>query len=76
MNIQTLIFGILACLVLFLAMIVIIVAFVGILRISIIATFDFDFVEWFKNRKKGKGEMMKDFYEKLFKTKGRNNQSS
>ena len=52
MNFQTLIFGILACLVLFLAMIVIIVVFVGILRISIIATFDFDFVAWFKNRKR------------------------
>lgn len=54
MNLQTLIFGILACLVLFLAMIVIIVVFIGILRISIIATFEFDFVKWFKVRKKGK----------------------
>lgn len=54
MNFQTLIFGILACLVLFLAMIVIIVVFIGVLRIAIITTFEFDFVEWFKNRKKEK----------------------
>lgn len=54
MNFQTLIFRILACLVLFLAMIVVIVVFVGILRIAIITTFEFDFVEWFKNREKEK----------------------
>lgn len=54
MNFQTLIFGILACLVLFLAMIIVIVGFIGLLRISIIATFEFDFVMWFKNRKKEK----------------------
>ena len=52
MNFQTLIFRILACQVLFLAMIVIIVVFIGILRIAIITTFEFDFVEWFKNRKR------------------------
>ena len=52
MNFQTLIFGILACMVLFLTMIVAIVVFMGKLRISIIATFEFDFVEWFKNRKR------------------------
>ena len=51
MNFQTLIFRILACLVLFLAMIVIIVVFIGILRIAIITTFEFDFVEWFKKKK-------------------------
>ena len=51
MNFQTLIFRILACLVLFLAMIVIIVVFIGILRIAIITTFEFDFVEWFKMKK-------------------------
>lgn len=54
MNFQTLIFGILACLVLFLAMLIVIVVFVGILRILIISTFEFDFVKWFKNREKEK----------------------
>ena len=52
MNFQTLIFGILACLVLFLAMLIVIVVFVGILRILIISTFEFDFVKWFKIEKR------------------------
>ena len=51
MNFQTLIFSILACLVLFLAMLVIIVVFVGILRIAIISVFEYDFVQAYKNRK-------------------------
>lgn len=50
MNFQTIIFGILACLVLFLAMLVVIVVFVGILRIAIISVFDFDFIKAFKKK--------------------------
>ena len=50
MNLQTTIFGILACLVLFLAMLVVIVVFVGILRIAIISVFDFDFIKMFKKK--------------------------
>ena len=51
MNLQTTLFMVLSCLILFLAMLVVIVVFVGILRIAIISVFDFDFVESYKNRK-------------------------
>lgn len=51
MNIQTLVFGILACTVLFLSFLIIIVVFVGILRVMVISVFEVDFVKAYKNRK-------------------------
>lgn len=55
MNFQTLIFSILSCLVLFLAFIIILVVFCGVLRIAIISVFEYDFVKAYKNRKTLKG---------------------
>ena len=51
MNFQTLIFSILSCLVLFLAFLIILVVFCGVLRIAIISVFEYDFVQAYKNRK-------------------------
>ena len=60
MNIQTLIYSLLAFTVLILAMLVVIVVFVGILRIAIISVFDFDFIVWFKTKpKRNKNETKK-----------------
>lgn len=55
MNFQTLIFSILSCLVLFLAFLIILVVFCGVLRIAIISVFEYDFVQAYKNRKALKG---------------------
>lgn len=66
MNFQTLIFSILACLVLFLAFIIILVVFCGVLRIAIISVFEYDFVQAYKNRKALKGiKPFKEPYEDL-----------
>lgn len=51
LNIQTIIFGILACLILLLSFFIVIVVFVGILRIAIISVFEFDPLIWWKKRK-------------------------
>lgn len=51
MNIQTLIIGILACILLFLTFLIVDVIFVGILRIVIISVFEFDFVKAYKEMK-------------------------
>ena len=56
MNLQTTLFMILSCLILFLAMLVVVVVFVGILRIAIISVFDFDFIKVFKK----KGDIYED----------------
>lgn len=55
MNFQTLIFSLLSCLVLFLAFLIILVVFCGVLRIAIISVFEFDFVKAYKSRKALKG---------------------
>ena len=69
MNFQTLIFSILACLVLFLAFIIILVVFCGVLRIAIISVFEYDFVQAYKKRKALKGikppNIVKEQYEDL-----------
>ena len=51
MNFQTLIFSLLSCLVLFLAFLIILVVFCGVLRIAIISVFEYDFVQAYKSRK-------------------------
>ena len=54
MNFQTIIFGIVACLILFLASLIAIVAFIGVLRIAVISVFEYDFIKAFKNKKEKK----------------------
>ena len=51
LNIQSIIFGLLGCLVVLLAFLIVLVGFAGILRIAVISVFEFDFVKWFKKRK-------------------------
>lgn len=49
-NVQSVIFNIMGMSIVFFAMVIVITIFFGILRISIIVGFDFDFVKWWRNR--------------------------
>lgn len=60
MTIQTIIISILSILIIIVAFMIVLVGSIGVLRVVIMSVFEFDFVKWYKTRKKSKSKDQDD----------------